>query len=91
VCRAPRSRFDRLAGSWSAPALGRIELRRERGEAVLDAGEWSVRVGKRTERDGTAVLVSISAPVPGLELTPRGDALFLDAGGTMVRFTRAAK
>jgi hypothetical protein len=46
-------------------------LRAEKARAVLDAGEWKVPVGKKTDRDGTVKLISTGGMIPGLELIPR--------------------
>jgi CubicO group peptidase (beta-lactamase class C family) len=63
--------FDTLAGGWSNPGLGRIDLRRDKGGATLDAGEWKGAVGKKTDRDGTIKLITTGVPIVGLELEPR--------------------
>jgi CubicO group peptidase (beta-lactamase class C family) len=86
--------FDPLIGTWSAPGLGRIELRRDRKQGpLLDAGEWKVTVGKKTARDGTVSLVSTSVPILGLELEPRQvdgrTVLALDGGQHQYLFERA--
>jgi hypothetical protein len=86
--------FRELAGAWTAPGLGRIELRTDRGTAVLDAGEWKVPVGKKIGRDGTVSLISIGGIIAGLELVPREQdgraVLVLDAGQHSYVFERAA-
>jgi CubicO group peptidase (beta-lactamase class C family) len=84
--------FGTLAGAWTAPGLGRIDLAFERGKAVLDAGEWKVPVGRKTARDGTVMLVSTGGLLPGLELVPRDQdgrsVLVLDAGQHKIVFER---
>jgi CubicO group peptidase (beta-lactamase class C family) len=84
--------FDPLIGAWQADGLGRIELRREKGVAMLDAGEWKVRVGKKTDRDGTLLLVTTSAPLAGIPLIPRDEGgkttLVLDTGQQVYTFRR---
>ncbi|MBZ0231077.1 MAG: beta-lactamase family protein, partial [Deltaproteobacteria bacterium] len=67
----PADWFAPLAGTWSAPGLGTIVLRTDKKAAVLDAGEWKVTVGKKTELDGTVKLVSVSGLAVGVELIPR--------------------
>ncbi len=62
--------FGKLAGTWQAPGLGAIELRTDKGQAVLDSGDWKVTVGKKTDRDGTVKLVATTGPFAGLELVP---------------------
>lgn len=84
--------FGPLVGAWRAPGLGRIELRVERGKAVLDAGEWQAPVGKKTARDGSAMLIMTGGMVAGLALLPREQdgrtVLVLDAGQQQVVFER---
>ncbi len=84
-----------VAGAWTADGLGRIELRSAKGKAVLDAGEWSVTFGKKTDRDGTVKLVTTSAPLAGIELIPRDvdgrKVLVLEDGQHSYIFERAAK
>ncbi len=84
-----------LAGAWTADGLGRIELRTDKGVAILDAGEWKVTFGKKTDRDGTVKLVTTGAPLPGIELIPRDKdgrkVLVLDDGQHSYTFERAAK
>jgi CubicO group peptidase (beta-lactamase class C family) len=63
--------FDGLAGGWVTPVLGRIDLARDEQGATLDVGEWRVKVGKRTGKDGTISLVTTGVPVVGVELVPR--------------------
>jgi CubicO group peptidase (beta-lactamase class C family) len=86
---------NELAGAWTADGLGRIELRREKGKAVFDAGEWSVTFGKKTDRDGTVKLVTTGAPLAGIELIPRDKngrkVLVLEDGQHSYVFERAAK
>lgn len=71
VSAADPAWFDTLAGGWKNPGLGRIDLRRDKGGATLDAGEWKVAVGKKTDRDGTVKLITTGVPIVGLELEPR--------------------
>ena len=71
VSAADPAWFDTMAGGWKNPGLGRIDLRRDKGGATLDAGEWKVAVGKKTDRDGTVKLITTGVPIVGLELEPR--------------------
>lgn len=86
--------FATLAGTWSAPGLGTVELRidKKTKKAVLDAGEWTVPVGKKTDRDGTVKLISTGGLGTGIELVPREEGgatvLVLDAGQHSYVFTR---
>jgi len=87
--------FGPLVGKWTAPGLGQIELRVDKGKAVLDAGEWKVPVGKKTDRDGTVKLLTTGGIVPGLELIPREQegrtVLVLDDSQRSYVFERASK
>ncbi len=94
VGEADAAWFDPLIGAWTAPGLGRIELRRDRRAGpTLDAGEWKVTVGKKTGRDGTISLVTTGVPIVGLELVPRQvdgrTVLSLDGGQHEYVFERA--
>jgi CubicO group peptidase (beta-lactamase class C family) len=86
--------FAGLAGAWTTPGLGRIDLRADKksGRPVLDAGEWAVTVGQKTDRDGTVKLITTGAPWAGFELVPRDDdgetTLLLDAGQQQYVFKR---
>jgi CubicO group peptidase (beta-lactamase class C family) len=70
--------LDPLLGPWVAPHLGRIELRRDNGVPVLDAGEWKVAIAEEHSSDASRHIVTTGAPWPGLVLTPRGDTLTID-------------
>ncbi len=87
--------FDGLAGAWVNPGLGRIELRRDKRGATLDAGEWKVGVGKKTDRDGTVKIITTGPLIAGLELEPREkdgkQVLVISAGQHEYVFQRAAK
>jgi CubicO group peptidase (beta-lactamase class C family) len=84
-----------VAGAWVNDGLGRIELRSDKGGPVLDAGEWQVAFGKKTDRDGTVKVVTTSAPMAGVELIPRDQdgrkVLVLDAGQHSYVFERAPR
>jgi CubicO group peptidase (beta-lactamase class C family) len=84
-----------LAGTWAADGLGRIELRSEKGVPVLDAGEWKVEFGKKTDRDGTVKLITTGVPLAGFELIPREKdgrkVLVLDEGQQSYVFERVEK
>jgi hypothetical protein len=89
--------FAGFAGTWTAPGLGTIELRSDKKtkQAILDAGEWKVPVGKKTDRDGTVKLVATGGLLSGVELVPREEdgatVLVLDAGQHSYVFTRKPK
>jgi CubicO group peptidase (beta-lactamase class C family) len=59
-----------FVGGWSAPGLGRIELRRAGPGLLLDAGEWKVTVGEKRAADGTRLLAITGAPFAGFEILP---------------------
>ncbi len=74
IAEADPAWFDPLIGTWEASGLGRIDLRRDPRGALLDAGEWTATVGKKTRRDGAYALVLTDAahvPLVGFELVPR--------------------
>jgi len=87
--------FKTYAGAWTAPGLGRIELRTDKGKAVVDAGEWKAPVGKLTDRDGTVKLITTGGIIPGIALIPRQQdgrtVLVLEAGQQSYVFERAKK
>ncbi|HEU5057724.1 MAG TPA: serine hydrolase domain-containing protein [Kofleriaceae bacterium] len=95
VGEADAAWFDPLAGRWFSPGLGPIELRRDRRGATLDAGEWKVTVGKKTDRDGTVKIITTGPPIVGLELEPRQkdgrQVLVLPAGQHEYVFERSKK
>jgi hypothetical protein len=62
--------FASFVGAWTAPGLGTIELRDEKGQPVLDSGDWKVNIGKKNDRDGTVKLVATTGPFAGLTLMP---------------------
>jgi CubicO group peptidase (beta-lactamase class C family) len=59
-----------FAGTWTTPGLGTIVIREEKGQYVLDTGDWKVDVGRKKDRDGTVKLVATTGPFAGLELVP---------------------
>jgi CubicO group peptidase (beta-lactamase class C family) len=87
--------FGALAGTWAAPGLGTIELRTDKKQAVLDAGEWKVPVGRKTDLDGTVKLITTGGIASGLELVPReqdgATVLVLEAGQHEYVFERVTK
>lgn len=58
-------------GAWSAPGLGRLDVRTAAGATILDAGEWRGKLGKKVDRDGTAKLIMVDGPLATFEITPR--------------------
>jgi len=89
-----------MLGGYDNPALGHLELRKvTMGKAPgpvatafeLDAGEWTTRVVKKTDRDGTVKLITTEPPYLGLELVPTlvdgQTTLVLDAAQQVYAFT----
>lgn len=62
--------LEPLLGGWTAPGLGRIDVRREGGALVVDGGEWQLRAAEKVGKDGTRSLVTTTAPFAGFELVP---------------------
>jgi CubicO group peptidase (beta-lactamase class C family) len=62
--------FATFIGTWTTPGLGTIELRVDKGQPVLDSGDWKVNVGRKNDRDGTVKLIATTGPFAGLELVP---------------------
>jgi CubicO group peptidase (beta-lactamase class C family) len=89
--------FAQYVGAWAAPGLGTIELRwdKKTKQAVLDAGEWVVPVGKKTGKDGTIELVATGGIVTGGGVTPREQdgqtVLVIELGQQRYVFTRVKK
>jgi CubicO group peptidase (beta-lactamase class C family) len=62
---------DPLMGRWTNPRLGTIEIRREAGVVVLDAGEWRAPVGEHTDKSGARRILLTGPPFAGLAFWPR--------------------
>jgi CubicO group peptidase (beta-lactamase class C family) len=65
-----REWLKELVGDYRSPSLGSISLRLEGDGAVLDAGEWKSRVGRKKEVDGTLKLVLTEPPMIQLDFLP---------------------
>ena len=63
------SAVDGLAGSYSSPELGRLNVRRSGSGVMFDFGAWNTVVASRNNADGTMSFVAISPGVlsQGLE------------------------
>jgi CubicO group peptidase (beta-lactamase class C family) len=58
-----RSFFDRFVGAYEHPLYGKMTIRVDpKKGAVLDVGEWTSALAKKTEEDGTEKLVTTTAP-----------------------------
>lgn len=88
VERAPDAAWlTRLAGAYSHPSLGRVDVR----GAVFDAGEWRTTFGRRA-RGGADELVFLDPPFAGVAITALGDPprLVLDAGQETYELARTS-
>ncbi len=62
--------FSALVGKYQNAALGEIELRMDGAIAVLDAGEWVTRVGRKQDPDGIWTLVFAGPYLAGVSMIP---------------------
>jgi hypothetical protein len=93
VAKPDAAWIDAVLGRWTDPSLGTIEVRRDGDGLVLDAGEWKTAATEEIDRDGTAKLITTSAPYAGFTFVPGGTAdapaLVLDAGQQVFSFLLA--
>lgn len=54
--------LQRFAGRYTSAGLGEVTIKVTGGAGVLDAGEWSSAIGRKTEADGTIKLVLTTPP-----------------------------
>jgi CubicO group peptidase (beta-lactamase class C family) len=66
--------FARLAGTWVAPGLGRVDIKLVKGQIVVDAGEWKVNAAQRIFKDGTRTIETIGATFAGIDFVPAEQA-----------------
>jgi len=59
-----------LAGAWSNPQLGKVEVQVKGAVITVDAGEWRVPAMEKVAKDGTRSLALTGAPAVGIELVP---------------------
>ncbi len=84
-----------LLGTYAAPGLGTIVLRKDGAKVVLDAGEWRSAIAKKTDRAGTVKVITVEGAFATLELIPRivdgQQTLVLDAGQQVYTFVPVAR
>jgi CubicO group peptidase (beta-lactamase class C family) len=60
-----------LAGAWTNPHLGTIEIRPERDGFVLDAGEWKSSIGEHEDKSGARKIFLTGPPFAGFAFWPQ--------------------
>ncbi len=60
-----------LAGTWTNPRLGRIDIRRDAGGFTLDAGEWQAPIGEHKDKSGARRIMLTGPPFTGLAFWPQ--------------------
>ena len=60
-----------LAGAWTNPRLGVINVRREGNGFTLDAGEWKAPIGEHKDRSGARRIILTGPPFAGLTFWPQ--------------------
>jgi CubicO group peptidase (beta-lactamase class C family) len=60
-----------LAGAWTNPHLGTIEIRPERDGFVLDAGEWKSSIGEHKDKSGARKIFLTGPPFAGFAFWPQ--------------------
>ncbi len=63
--------IDPLIGRWTNPRLGTIEIRRETGGVVLDAGEWNAPIGEHKDKSGVRRILLTGPPFAGFAFWPQ--------------------
>lgn len=76
-------------GTYENPVLGKIELRMDGPDLIVDAGEFQTRLTTATSpSSGETAFVAVDPPVAGASLVPRGDGLLLgDVSGESYAFS----
>ncbi len=60
-----------LAGAWTNPRLGLINIRREGNGFTLDTGEWKAPIGEHKDRSGARRIILTGPPFAGLTFWPQ--------------------
>ena len=60
-----------LAGTWTNPRLGRIDIRRDASGFTLDAGEWQAPIGEHKDQSGVRRIMLTGPPFTGLAFWPQ--------------------
>ena len=62
--------YKPFLGNYHDDVLGRITIRDNGTDIILDVGEWQTRLGVRVDRSGTRSMLFIDPPLAGMMLTP---------------------
>src|SRR5688572_3276192 len=73
-----------LAGKWTNPRLGTIEIRRDATGFTLDAGEWKSPIGEHKDQSGARRIMLTAPPFAGFAFWPQQNE-----GKTMLLFETA--
>jgi CubicO group peptidase (beta-lactamase class C family) len=60
-----------LAGTWTNPRLGTIDIRRDGSAFTFDAGEWQAPIGEHKDPSGTRRLILTGPPFAGFAFWPQ--------------------
>ncbi len=60
-----------LAGTWTNPRLGTIDIRREGSGFTLDAGEWKAPIGEHKDQSGVRRIILTGPPFSGFAFWPQ--------------------
>ena len=58
----------KLAARYHNDALGNVDVRREAGKVILDAGEWHSEAASRKNEDGSISFITTEVSAQGIEL-----------------------
>ena len=85
VSLTPDAAFvEPLAGKWTNPRLGVIEIRRDAAGFTLDAGEWKSPIGEHKDTSGARRIILTAPPFAGFGFWPQQND-----GKTMLLFETA--
>ena len=85
VTMSPDPAFvEPLAGKWTNPRLGTIEIRRDATGFTLDAGEWRSTIAEHKDPSGTRRIILGAPPFAGMAFWPQPNE-----GKTMLLFETA--
>jgi CubicO group peptidase (beta-lactamase class C family) len=60
-----------LAGTWTNPRLGTIDIRRDGSGFTLDAGEWQAPIGEHKDQSGVRRILLTGPPFAGFAFWPQ--------------------
>ena len=68
----PEAAFvEPLAGKWTNPRLGTIEIRRDKTGFIFDAGEWQSPIGEHKDPSGARRIIMTGPPFAGFAFWPQ--------------------